>query len=163
MHRGDTLKLWDIKFDFKLLFDRVIGVVFSFMLLFFTLAIIIGLVRLFMTLGALALNKELATNFLYIISDVLTLFILIELSRSLVEYFNTHRLRMTFIVDAAIVFVLREVMIKLFEHKITPDELYALSALLLVLTILRIGSVVVYQRERKMISLLGPDVGKKQN
>lgn len=140
-----------MKIDFKLLFDRVIGVVFSFILLFLTLAIIIGVARLFLTLGELAMNLELASNFLYIISDVLTLFILIELSRSLVEYFNTHRLRMTFIVDAAIVFVLREVMIKLFEHKISPDELYSLSALLLVLTVLRIGSVVVYQRERKML------------
>jgi uncharacterized membrane protein (DUF373 family) len=57
---------------------------------------------------------------------------------------------MTFIVDAGIVFVLREVMIKLFEHKITTDEVLALSALLLVLTILRIGSVVMFQREKKM-------------
>lgn len=147
------MKLGNFKIDFKQIFDRVIGVVFSFILLFLTLAIIVGVARLFMTLGELALNQELATNFLYIISDVLTLFILIELSRSLVEYFDTHRLRMTFIVDAAIVFVLREVMIKLFEHKIAPDELYALSALLLVLTILRIGSVVVYQRERGMLEL----------
>lgn len=145
------MKLGNFKIDFKKIFDRVIGVVFSFILLFLTLAIIIGVAQLFLTLGELALNQELASNFLYIISDVLTLFILIELSRSLVEYFNTHRLRMTFIVDAAIVFVLREVMIKLFEHKIAPDELYALSALLLVLTVLRIGSVVVYQRERIML------------
>lgn len=145
------MKLGNMKVDFKLIFDRVIGVVFSFMLLFLTLAIIIGVARLFLMLGDLMMNQELATNFLRIISDVMTLFILIELSRSLVEYFNTSRLRMTFIVDAAIVFVLREVMIKLFEHKIEPEELYALSALLLVLTVLRIGSVVVYQRERKMI------------
>lgn len=141
----------NIKIDFKYIFDRVISVVFSFMLLFLTLAIIIGVIRMFFTLGSLVVNQELATDFLRIISDVLTLFILIELSRSLVEYFNTSRLRMTFIVDAAIVFVLREVMIKLFEHKIAPDELYALSALLLVLTILRIGSVIVYQRERQML------------
>lgn len=145
-----------MRIDFKQIFDRTIAVVFSLMLVFLTLSIIIGVVRLFVTLGDLIIRKEIATEYLRIISDVLTLFILIELTRSLVEYFNTSRLRMTFIVDAAIVFVLREVMIQLFGHKITPDELYAMSALLAVLTALRIGSVVVFQRERRML-----ETGKK--
>lgn len=134
--------------DLMKLFDKVVGIVFGFMLLFITLGIIIGVIRLFMYTGDLIMEKELTLQYSKIISDVLTLFILIELSRSLVEYFHTKRLRMTFIVDAAIVFVLREIMIKLFEHKVTPDELYALSALLLVLTVLRIGSVLMYQREK---------------
>ncbi len=134
--------------DLMKLFDKVVGIVFGFMLLFITLGIIIGVIRLFMYTGDLIMEKELTLQYSKIISDVLTLFILIELSRSLVEYFNTQRLRMTFIVDAAIVFVLREIMIKLFEHKVTPEELYALSALLLVLTVLRIGSVLMYQREK---------------
>ena len=136
--------------DLMKLFDKVVGIVFGFMLLFITLGIIIGVIRLFMYTGDLIMEKELTLQYSKIISDVLTLFILIELSRSLVEYFHTKRLRMTFIVDAAIVFVLREIMIKLFEHKVTPDELYALSALLLVLTVLRIGSVLMYQREKAL-------------
>ena len=79
-------------------------------------------------------------------SEVLSLFVLIELSRSLVEYFSVNRLRLTFIVDAAIVFVLREVMIGLFETKLAVDKIYALSTLLLVLGLLRIGSIIVHQR-----------------
>lgn len=141
--------------DFMKLFNKVVGIVFGFMLLFITLGIIIGVIRLFMYTGDLIMEKELTLQYSKIISDVLTLFILVELSRSLVEYFNTKRLRMTFIVDAAIVFVLREIMIKLFEHKVTPDELYALSALLLVLTVLRIGSVLMYQREKALVKV-GP-------
>jgi uncharacterized membrane protein (DUF373 family) len=39
--------------------------------------------------------------------------------------------------DAGIVFVLREIMIKLFEHKIAADEICALSAQLLMLGCLR--------------------------
>ena len=111
----------------------------------FTLSIV-SASRAPMTVGS-ARAARVGEGFPALISDVLTLFILIELSRSLVEYFNANHLRsMTFIVDAAIVFVLREVMIQLFEHKITPGEIYAMSALLLVLTVLRIGSIVVYQR-----------------
>lgn len=140
-----------MKIDFKAIFDRTIAIVFSVILLFLTLSIIIGVVRLFLALGDLVALQELARGYQRIISDVLTLFILIELSRSLVEYFNTSRLRMTFIVDAAIVFMLREIMIMLFEHKIEPSELYAMSALLFVLSALRIASVVVYQREKTML------------
>lgn len=132
---------------FRAIFNWTLNIVFSLLIVFLTLSIIIGVARTFMTVGDLLVQRELAKDFLRVISDVLTLFILIELSRSLVEYFNANHLRsMTFIVDAAIVFVLREVMIQLFEHKITPGEIYAMSALLLVLTVLRIGSIVVYQR-----------------
>lgn len=140
-----------MKIDFLKLFDRVIGTVLSVMLAFITLGIIIGVAMLFLTLGDLLVSKELAREYQHIVSSVLTLFILIELSRSLADYFTTHRLRMTFIVDAGIVFVLREIMIKIFEHKITTEEIYALSALLFVLGALRIGSVLVYQREKKMM------------
>ena len=142
-----------MKINFKLIFDKTIAVVFCLMLLFLTLSIIIGVIHLFFILGNMIVHKELARDYLQIISDVLTLFILIELSRSLVEYFNTNRLRLTFIVDATIVFVLRELMIRLFEHQIMPDEIFALSALLFVLGAIRIGSVVVYQREKKMLEL----------
>ena len=135
---------------FKAAFNWTLNIVFSLLIVFLTLSIVIGVVRMFLTVGDLLAEDELATDFHRVISDVLTLFILIELSRSLVEYFNTHRLRMTFIVDAAIIFVLRELMIQLFEHKISPAEIYAMSALLLVMTALRIGSIVVYQRGVKL-------------
>lgn len=138
-----------MRLNVKLLFDRTIRVVFGILLLFLTLSIIIGVGHLFVILGNMVIHRELTRDYQDIISGILTLFIVIELARSLVEYFNVNRLRMTFIVDAAIVFVLREIMIQLFEHRMTPPDLYALSALLFVLTVLRIGSMLLYQREPK--------------
>lgn len=138
------------KLDMIALFDRVICMVFGLMLVFITIGIIVGVARLFLNLGDLLINDDITRQYMLIISEVLTLFILIELSRSLVDYFSAHRLRMTFIVDAGIVFVLREIMIKLFEHKIAIEEIYALSALLFVLGSLRIASVLVFQREKMM-------------
>ena len=130
----------------KLIFERVTSVVFAVMLVFLTLGIIIGTGRLFLLLIELFRDSNVAEGYLHVVSEVLSLFVLIELSRSLVEYFSVNRLRLTFIVDAAIVFVLREVMIGLFETKLAVDKVYALSALLLVLGLLRIGSIIVYQR-----------------
>lgn len=135
------------------LYDKVLCAAFSIMLLFIALGIVVGVARLFLNLGSLLLNTDITGQYVRIISEVLTLFILIELSRSLADYFSEHRLRMTFIVDAAIVFVLREIMIKLFEHKIGSDEIYALSVLLFVMGCLRIGSVLVFQREKRMFEM----------
>ena len=142
-----------MKINFKLIFDKVIAVVFGVILVFITMSIIIGVFRLFYILGEMVVHEELTQDYQKIIFNVLTLFILIELSRSLVEYFNTNRLRLTFIVDATIVFVLRELMIQLYEHKILPDQILSLSALLFVLGAIRIGSFMVYQTEKKMLDL----------
>ncbi len=138
------------KLDMIVLFNRVICIVFGLMLVFITIGIMVGVVRLFLNLGDLLINEDITRQYMRIISEVLTLFILIELSRSLVDYFSAQRLRMTFIVDAGIVFVLREIMIKLFEHKIAVEEIYALSTLVFVLGSLRIASVLVFQREKMM-------------
>lgn len=134
------------------IFDRAVNLIFGVLLLFITSGIVIGVVHLFLRLGDLAKQADITLHYVHIVSDVLTLFVLIELSRSLVSHFNEHRLRMTFIVDAGIVFVLREIMIKLYEQKISPEEIYALSALLFVLGTLRTASVLVFQREKHLLS-----------
>lgn len=130
------------------LFNNLTSIVFAVILLFLMIGIMIGTGKLFLQLGDLLTSGQITGSYLTIISDVLSLFILIELSRSLVEYFEVKRLRMTFILDAGIVFVLREIMIQLFQHKLPPEEIYAMSLLLFVLGILRIASSLVYQRER---------------
>lgn len=134
----------------KIYFDKTVDFVFGIILVFITVGIAIGALQLFIKLWDLLAFKGITGHYINIITDVLTLFVLIELSRSLVEYFNSHKLRLTFIVDAAIVFVLREILIELFKHELKPEMLYAFSVFLLVLGALRIGSVLVYQREKQI-------------
>ncbi len=135
------------------LFDYVINIVFAIMLLFLIIGVIIGTGQLFILLVELFHNAEITKNYVHVISQVLSLFVIIELSRSLIDYFHVNRLRLTFIIDAAIVFVLRDVMIGLFENKYPINRIYAISVLLLVLGIIRLTSVLVYQREMKLQQL----------
>lgn len=121
------------------LFNKVTGFIFAIILLFTTLALLIGAFRLFYSLFELFGKSGVTGNYMSIFSDVLTLVILLELSRSLFQYFMDHTLRLPVIMDAGIVFVLRDVMIGLFEHKLEPDQIYAFSALLLALGLIRIG------------------------
>lgn len=122
------------------IFNKVVSIVFAVILFFLMLGIIIGTVKLFFNLGDMLMSGAITGSYLKTISDVLSLFILIELSRSLISYFDCNRIRLTFILDAGIVFVLREIMIKLFQDKLAIDQIYAISALLLVLGLLRMGS-----------------------
>ena len=120
---------------------------FSIILLFLIIGILVGTVKLFLSLGPLFSSGLVTGSYKDIISDVLLLFILIELSKPLLYFFEHQRLRLTFIIDAGIVFVLREIMILLYEHKLPPDNVYAFSALLLVLGVLRFSSLVVHHKK----------------
>jgi len=144
-----------LKINFLTVFNKVLTGVFILMMIVIITVLIIGVVDLFIDIRDLVIEHEIRSGYLEIIYDVLTLFVMIELLRSLAEYFNSKRLRMTFITDAAIVFVLREVMIKLFEGKIDPGQLYGMSALIVALTILRVGSILLYQRDTALAQKVG--------
>ena len=131
------------------IYNTTFDLVFAVILLFVTVTMIIGVVRLFYRIGALFEADGITGNYLYIFTDVLTLFILIELSRSLLEHFRSHRLLLTPIIDAGIVFVLRHIMIDLFNHKLETDTIYALSLLLLALGAIRVGASINFRREKK--------------
>lgn len=135
----------------NVIFNRAVDIVFAIILFFITLGIAIGAVQLFFSTWELMKFEGVTGHYIDLISDVLTLYVLVELSRSLVEYFQTHKLRLTFIIDAAIVFTVREMLIGLFKHELQADMIYALSAFLLVLGVLRTSAIIVYQRE-KLIS-----------
>jgi uncharacterized membrane protein (DUF373 family) len=69
------------------------------------------------------------------------MFVVIELLKSIFEYFEVHRLKITFILDAALVFVLREVMIGLYRDSMHARKIVALAFLVLVLGAVRIAAV----------------------
>ncbi|HUW97946.1 MAG TPA: phosphate-starvation-inducible PsiE family protein [Acidiferrobacter sp.] len=131
-----------------IIFEKVVDWVLGLMLVFVLFGIIIGVGHLFMDLAHIITRGHITSQYLEFVGHVLTLFVLIEISRSLVSYFTVHRLRMTYIVDAALVFVLRNVMIGLFEKSLPTDSIYALSVLIFVLGALRTAAVVVFQREK---------------
>ncbi|GAB5382462.1 MAG: hypothetical protein Alis3KO_38770 [Aliiglaciecola sp.] len=132
-------------------YDKLVDIIFGVILFFIMLALAIGAFQLFADVWELLKLEGITGHYIDIITDVLTLYVLVELSRSLIEYFDSHKLRLTFIVDAAIVFIIREFLILLFKHEMKPDMMYALSAVLLVLGALRIASIIVYQREKQMV------------
>lgn len=134
----------------KKYFDHAMDAVFAVILVFIILGVAIGTEQLFVTTWKVFHAEGLTGHYIGLIADVLTLYVLIELSRSLVEYFDTHKLRLTFITDAAIIFIIRELLIGIFKHELNTAMIYAFSALIFVLGSLRVASILLYQSEAKI-------------
>ena len=145
----------------KKVFDAAIKIVFAIILAFLVLGLALGAIQLAFSIWELLPFQGITGHYFKIISDVLTLFILIELSRSLIDYFESNRLRLTFIVDAAIVFIIREILILTFKQEASVEYLYGISVLLFVLGALRTASVILFHRECEMNCILEDADSKK--
>jgi uncharacterized membrane protein (DUF373 family) len=115
------------------------------------IALMLGIARVFLDVWQVWRGPSIATAFDVLVTDILSMFVVIELLRSVIEYFEIHRLKITFILDAALVFVLREVMIRLYEKEMHAAEIAALAAMLLVMGAVRIAAVRFSPPERRAI------------
>ncbi len=106
-----------------------------------TIALMMGVARVFVDLAHIYRSPSIAEGFDTIVADILSMFVVIELLKSVVDYFEVHRLKLTFVIDAAVVFLLREVMIGVYRRTLDGIQLIALSALLLVLGAFRVAAV----------------------
>ncbi len=122
-------------------FGRAVDLIVKLLVPLAIVALMMGIARVFLDLWSVWRTPSIASAFDALVTDILSMFVVIELLKSIVEYFEVHRLEITSIVDAALVFVLREVMIGLYRHSIEAPATGALALLLLVLGALRIAAV----------------------
>ena len=152
--KNSTLShLWQ---DFEALtfFNRVMDLFFKFLIFFVVLILGMGLFRLFWEVWKVMTGNDLKEAFGFTVTSLLTFFIVLELFKSLIDYFREHRLKLTFIVDATLVFILREVMIGLYQNQSSPLQLAALAFLALVLGVLRTLAIIYSPMERRLVEHL---------
>jgi uncharacterized membrane protein (DUF373 family) len=104
-------------------------------------ALMMGVARVLLDLWHVYKNPDLAAGFDTVVTDILSMFVVIELLKSVVEYIEVHSIKIVFILDAAVVFLVREVMIGMYRHTLDGGQLGAVAALLLVLGAFRVGAV----------------------
>lgn len=129
------------------LFKKVVDLIIKLLIPLVILALMIGIARIFLDLKEVFKSPTIAAGFDIMITNILSMFIVIELLRSIIEYFEIHRLRITFITDAALVFILREVMVGIYQHKMGAIETGSLAVLLLVIGGIRTLAI-VYSPDR---------------
>lgn len=135
--------------------SRVLDWIFAAIILLLVVGIGIGLIKLVINIFHLATQISANTSYKNVIIDVFTLLILVELTRSFFDYFQSHRISLTLILDTAMVFVIRDVMVFLYTKETDTSFLLTLCGLLLVLGILRICFIWLRQREGLLLDKSG--------
>ena len=124
------------------LFKKVVDVLIRMMIPLVILALMLGMARIFLDLKGVFLSPSITEGFNSLLTDILSMFVVMELFRTIIEYFEIHRLRITFIIDGALVFILREIMVGIYQHKMSATETISLAVLLLVIGVIRTLAIV---------------------
>ena len=130
-------------------FRKTVDILIKMMIPLVILALMMGIARIVLDLRVVFGSPTIAAGFDLMVTNILSMFVIIELLRSIIEYFELQRLRITFIIDAAIVFVLREIMIGLYQHSLASPDIIALAVLILVIGGLRTLAIVFSPRKEK--------------
>lgn len=133
------------------LFKKIVDIIIKLMIPLVILALMMGIAKMFIDLRVVFNSPTVAGGFDIMVTNILSMFIVVELLRSIIEYFEIHRLKITFILDASIVFILREIMIGIYQHKIGAFEITSLAVLLLVIGGIR-ALAIVYSPDRKEVA-----------
>ncbi|MCE5211062.1 MAG: phosphate-starvation-inducible PsiE family protein, partial [Deltaproteobacteria bacterium] len=100
--------------------------------------LIIGLFQTIWEIKEFFFTKPIGQSFNVLVVNILTFLVIIELFRSFIVYFETRRFRLNTMIDPAIIFVIRELIVKLYsEESMSWEIIIAFGILLLCLGIIR--------------------------
>jgi uncharacterized membrane protein (DUF373 family) len=122
------------------LFKKVTDSIVTIILYILLIALIAGTIRLLLDIRFISIDS-LDGGFQKIVTAVLTLFIVIEFFKTFADYSKHERIKLTYITDATILIVMSEITVGLYSKAFTYETLFALSALLLVLGVVRVLAV----------------------
>lgn len=121
--------------NYKNLLSFVIKVSLGFLQVFFSIILVIAIVYAFKNLYVSF--PDLKYMLKTAVSDGLYIFVLIELIKSVNDYFKYKRVKLTVVIDIAMIFLLREVMIGVFQHSMDEFYIISITTVLLILMIMR--------------------------
>lgn len=135
--------------DSASLFERFLRYAVNILILYIIFILAIGLVKTIIAGRILLGSESFTVGFPLVVSDILSFLVIIELFKGFVDYFKSKRFSLHGLLDPAILFVIREMIVSLYgEH---PDSmtLFGYSALILVLAVSRTLAVKFSPSEEK--------------
>lgn len=125
-----------VKIDQNKIFKTIIDFVTIIILYILILALLAGVINILLQIRSI-LFGTLGGGFGQIVSSVLTIFILIDLFKTFVDFREHEEIRLTYVTDATILIVLREITAGVYAQRFDYQFILGLSTLLLVLGIVR--------------------------
>ncbi len=126
--------------DHTKFFKKVTDSIVTIILYVLLLVLIAGMLRILLDIPSIAIDS-MEGGFNKIVTNVLTLFIVIEFFKTFVDYSKHERIKLTDITDVTILIAMREVTVGLYSRSFGFETIFALSALLLVLGVIRVLAV----------------------
>ena len=103
--------------DAQQTFRKSLQYIINVLIIYIIIVLAIGLIRTLYGVSAFLNGQEIGHSFNSVVTDILTFLVIIELFRSFIEYFEAHRFRLHTMVSPAIVFVIRELIVKLYGQE----------------------------------------------
>jgi uncharacterized membrane protein (DUF373 family) len=120
------------------IFNLAIKIIVIILTVFIIVVLVVGLFHTIWGIKEFFFTKAVGQSFNIIVVNILTFLVIIELFRSFIVYFEMHRFRLSTMIDPAIIFVIRELIVKLYgEQNMTWETIAAFGFLLLCLGIIR--------------------------
>lgn len=120
------------------IFKKVIYAVTVVVLYILLLAIVIGMFDVFQNIWYVLVGSG---DFSKVVYSVLTIFVIIDLFKTFADYRVHERIRLTYVTDATILIVMREITVLIYSHDFDTQVLLVFSLLLLVLGVMRFISI----------------------
>ncbi|TQD25082.1 phosphate-starvation-inducible PsiE family protein [Methanolobus vulcani] len=120
----------------KEIFNRITDFVTVVILYILLLALLAGVMSLLWDTKSMFFGS-LNGGFGQIVSGVLTIFVLIDLFKTFVDYREHEEIKITYVTDATILIVMREIAVGVYVQRFDYQFILGMSALLLTLGIIR--------------------------
>ena len=119
------------------IFDTVLKYIVNILILYIIIILVLSLGKTLYTIKILFAGDQIGMNLSHAITDILSFLVMIELFRSFIEYFKAKRIRLHSMIDPAIIFIVRELIIQLYTHEhLVNNTLVGFGILLLCLGVI---------------------------
>lgn len=126
------------------IFDTALKYIINILILYIIIILFISLGKILYSMRMLFTGNQIGIILSHSITDILSFLVMIELFRGFIEYFKTKRIRLHSMIDPAIIFIIRELIIKLYSHdELINNTLIGFGVLLLCLGIIRASALLI--------------------
>jgi uncharacterized membrane protein (DUF373 family) len=119
------------------IFRKSMQILVDVLIIYIIVVMAVGLFKTVYGARLLFSMEPIGSSFNTVITDILTFLVIIELFRSFIEYFETHRFRLHTLITPALVFLLRELIVMLYNQTVDAVLLVAFGFVILALGVVR--------------------------
>lgn len=98
------------------IFELSLTWIINILIVYIIIVLFIGLTKTLFEMRTIISSQPIGEGFAQVVTDILTFLVIIELFRGFIEYFKAKRFRLHNMMDPSIVFVIRELIISLYNN-----------------------------------------------